>query len=80
MKTSQVAISQRGRWRLFEVQRQQRGSPSLGVLVRSTGPLMSTVIVNANQYACQGIVLTPAFETMERIFCVRCKQRKASSW
>jgi hypothetical protein len=39
---------------------------SLGVL-EIDGNVNVNGIVNANQYACQGIVLTPAFEMMERI-------------
>ena len=42
------------------------GAPSLGVL-EIDGTVNVNGIVNANQYACQGIVLTPAFEMMERI-------------
>jgi hypothetical protein len=41
-------------------------SPSVGVL-EIDGTVNVNGTVNANQYACQGIVLTPAFEMMERI-------------
>jgi hypothetical protein len=47
-------------------------SPAIGVLqitgeIEVAGAVKVDGIVNANQYACQGIILTPAFEMMERI-------------